>query len=109
MFLDFKKAFDSLDLNILLSNLYFYCFRGLAYDLLTSYLTGRSQQVTINNELSNLGFLLHGVPQGSVLGPLLFFMIINDLPNSSSFFFSKLFYMQMTALYLSQSLATYQL
>ena len=86
LFLNLKKAFDSLVINILLSKLYFYAFRSLLCDLLKSYLTGRSQRARINTEVSDLGFLTQGVPQGSIPVPLLSLIFINDLPKSDSFF-----------------------
>ena len=82
IFIDLKKAFDTIDHKILLKKLTRYGVNGTANDLLRSYLTNRHQFVQIENEKSDMLQILCGVPQGSILGPLLFLIYINDLPQT---------------------------
>ena len=84
IFIDLSKAFDTIDHKKLLKKLYNYGIRGMCYTLLENYLSGRQQYTDIFNEKSTCEIILYGVPQGSVLGPLLFLIYINDIINSST-------------------------
>ena len=91
IFIDLKKAFDTCDVSILLSKLNHYGFRGITNCWFHSYLTERYQYTTINGTSSKLQKMSCGVPQGSILGPILFLLLINDLATSSELLFTLLF------------------
>ena len=91
VFIDLKKAFDTVNHNILVKKLEHYGIRGLAKDWVCSYLENRRQYVCINDSNSDCLDVKCGVPQGSILGPALFILYVNDMCNVSKSLKSILF------------------
>ena len=91
VFIDLRKAFDTIDHEILLSKLKAHGVDDLALVWFGSYLTDRKQRCFVNGQFSNSSFITKGVPQGSIIGPLLFLVYINDLPNCLNEGFPRMF------------------
>ena len=85
LLIDFSKAFDMVEHSILIEKLEHYGIRGPVLKWLKSYLSNRSQFVSTNGTDSSTLVLEHGVPQGSILGPLIFIIYINHIPEISKF------------------------
>ena len=104
VFLDFAKAFDTVNHQILLSKLENYGIRGPAKDWFESYLKSRHQIVKIGDTLSDKMQIACGVPQGSILGPILFLLYISDIKNASKTLKFLLFADDTSTLLISKSI-----
>ena len=103
VFIDFSKAFDTIDHSILCSKLAHYGFSPTAVDTIRSYLSERTQVVDFGVVSSDPARITCGVPQGSILGPLLFIIYVNDIIQASPLF-SYVMYADDTNIFLSHSL-----
>ena len=99
IFVDLSKAFDTVNHEILLYKLQYYGIRGITNEWFRNYLSGRKQFTQYKQTQSPVTNVIHGVPQGSILGPLLFLLYINDLPESTTL--NLLSFADDTTLYIS--------
>ena len=85
IYLDFAKAFDKLDIKITLQKLYNLGIGGKLFDWIESFLTNRKQRVVVDSAISDEVTVISGVPQGSVLGPLLYLILLRDIDADVAF------------------------
>ena len=104
LFLDLSKAFDTIEHSVLINKLQKYGVRGIPLDFIKNYLSGRSQLVSFNGRYSELRDIKCGVPQGSILGPFLFSLYINDIYKCAPLLKFFLFADDTSLLYHSKSL-----
>jgi hypothetical protein len=108
IFIDLAKAFDTVNHKILFRKLEHYGIRGVALHWIKDYLSRRKQYVYYNNVSSSLKDILCGVPQGSILGPLLFILYANDIGNCSSLFHFILFADDTNIFFSSKSVTNFE-
>ena len=104
VFLDFSKAFDTVNHDLLIEKIEHYGIRGIASEWFKSYLSNRYQKVKIGNTMSQECKIVCGVPQGSVLGPILFLLYINDIQHSSDILKFHLFADDTSTIYSHEDL-----
>ena len=106
--MDLSKAFDTIKHSILIGKLEYYGIRGVAKEWFVSYLKERQHTVTVNGVTSDPIYVHCGVPQGSVLGPILFLLYINDFNNSSNLFSFHIFADDANLFYRNKNIDTLQ-
>ena len=104
VFLDLKKAFDTVDHDILLDKLNHYGFRGLINDWFSSYFKNRTQKTQVGHHISDKAVVRGGVPQGSILGPSLFLLYVSDIHRCLNKFRFYLFADDTNILYADKNL-----
>ena len=107
--LDLKKVFDTVNHDILLSKLHLYSISGVTHKCVSSYLDNHTQKCLVNGSLSECCTVKCGIPQGKILGPLLFLLYINDLPNWLFHFEQRLYVDDTHLTYLNGNIYSIQL